>query len=84
MGGIPFAALVLEPSGQRLADLVGGGFEFLFLPFLVRRVAGGGGLLAGDDTKASCPALPFVADSPGGSGGEFGWAGAGFSDREVR
>ena len=48
-GGIRFAALVQEPTGEGLAEFVGDFFEFLFLAGLVGGEGGGGGLLLGEE-----------------------------------
>ena len=49
LGGVALAAVFLIPVGEGLADLVGEGFEFLLLAFLGLGVAGGGGLLGGEE-----------------------------------
>ncbi len=49
LGGIGLTALVLEPIGEGFGYFVGDGFEFLFLAFFVGGVAGGGGLLGGNE-----------------------------------
>ena len=68
LGGIAFAAVFLIPVGEGLADLVGEGFEFLFLAFLGFGIAGGGGLLAGDEVGESMDERREL----GGAGGECG------------
>ena len=65
-GGVGFAALVLEPSDEGFADLMGAVFEFLFLAILVSGVTGGAGLLGGDEAGEGVNLGP----EGGGAGGE--------------
>ncbi len=67
LGGIALVAVFLIPVGEGLAEFVGEGFEFLFLAFFGLGVAGGGGLLAGDQVGEACDEGPEF----GGAGGEW-------------
>ena len=64
--GVGLAALILELSGEGLADFMGAVFEFLLLAVLVGGVAGGVRLLAGNEAGEGVHFEP----ERGGAGGE--------------